>query len=201
MTRYDRKKTQRMTTLAILSAIVVVLQCLSYALARFGFFPPSLVLVPIVLGGILLGIGSGTFLGFVFGVVTLVAGIAGIDASCQLLWAANPFWCAFLCLGKATAAGAAAGALAKLLSGQMKKYPLVSVLPSALIAPIVNTGIFLLGMRFCYWDILVAWAGGKPILSFLFVGLAGVNFLLEVGINLLLTPAIILIVKAVRTKH
>ncbi len=201
MTRYDRKKTQRMTTLAILSAIVVVLQCLSYALARFGLFPPSLVLVPIVLGGILLGVGSGTFLGFVFGIVTLIAGIAGIDASCQILWVANPFWCTLLCLGKATAAGAAAGGMAKLLSAQMQKHPLVSVLPAAVVAPIVNTGIFLLGMLLCYWDILLVWANGEPIVSYLLIGLAGVNFLVELGINLLLAPAIVLIVKAVRTKR
>lgn len=200
MNRYDRKKTQQMTTLAILSAIVVVLQCIGYAFARFGMFPPSLVLVPIVLGGILLGVGAGTFLGFVFGVVTLIAGISGIDASCQLLWSVNAFWCAFLCLAKATAAGALSGLFAEFFMPRAKKYPLLGVLPAAVVAPIVNTGIFLLGMVLCYWETLLAWAGGTAVISYLFIGLAGVNFLLELGINLILSPVILRIIKAKQSK-
>ncbi len=196
MSRYDRKKTQRMTTLAILSAIVVVLQCISYALARFGMFPPSLVLVPIVLGGVLLGIGSGAFLGFVFGIVTLIAGIAGIDGACQVLWSVNPFLCSFLCLLKATGAGAVSGLLAKVVLPRMPKHPLLGVLPAAVAAPIVNTGIFLLGMWLFYWDTLLVWAGGTSAVYYLFIGLAGVNFLVELGINLVLSPVILRIMKA-----
>ena len=56
-TSESMSKTQKLTLLALLTAIVVVLQLLG-SFIRFGGFSISLVLVPIVLGAAILGVGS-----------------------------------------------------------------------------------------------------------------------------------------------
>ena len=65
----------RLTSLALLAALVVVLQTVATGI-KIGPVPISLTLVPIVVGAILFGPGAGAFLGGVFGVVCLIAGIA-----------------------------------------------------------------------------------------------------------------------------
>ena len=62
------QKISRMVQLAILLAIVLVLQCFLGSIV-VGTTSFSVVLVPIVIGAIILGPGAGAFLGFVFGLV------------------------------------------------------------------------------------------------------------------------------------
>ena len=75
----------RLTSLALLAALIVVLQTVASGI-KIGPVPISLTLVPIVVGAILFGPGAGAFLGGVFGVVCLIAGIAGTDQFTNLLW-------------------------------------------------------------------------------------------------------------------
>ena len=81
----------RLTSLALLAALVVVLQTIATGI-KIGPVPISLTLVPIVVGAILFGPSAGAFLGGVFGVVCLIAGIAGTDQFTNLLWVASPYW-------------------------------------------------------------------------------------------------------------
>ena len=71
----NRMETRTMTGVALLTAIVVVLQLLG-SFIRFGMFSISLVLVPIVIGAALYGAGAGAWLGFMFGVAVLISGDA-----------------------------------------------------------------------------------------------------------------------------
>ena len=69
------KKVQKLTLIALLTALVVILQILG-GFIRIGTFSVSLVLVPIVLGAALLGPWAGGWLGLVFGAVVLISGDA-----------------------------------------------------------------------------------------------------------------------------
>ena len=79
MNRKNHASVVRLTSLALLAALVVVLQTVASGI-RIGPVPISLTLVPIVVGAILFGPGAGAGLGAVFGVVCLIAGITGADA-------------------------------------------------------------------------------------------------------------------------
>ena len=105
----------RLTSLALLAALVVVLQTIATGI-KIGPVPISLTLVPIVVGAFLFGPGAGAFLGGVFGVVCLIAGIAGTDQFTNLLWVASPFWLTLVCVGKAVLCGYVAGLVYKALS-------------------------------------------------------------------------------------
>ena len=110
---------------------------------------PSHVLIPIVLGAALYGWGMGCWLGLVFGAVVLLSGDAG------LFLAADPGGAIVTVLSKGIACGAAAGLCCRWLHPW---YPRLSILLSALAAPLVNTGVFLLGCRLFFMPLIHQWA-------------------------------------------
>ena len=167
--------------LGLLTAIVVVMQFISMGL-RFGTFSITLTLIPIVVGSALYGWGSGAWLGFVFGVTVLLTGDA------NLFLAVNIPGTIITVILKGTLAGAAAGFVYKLIS---KKNQIAAVIVSAVVAP----GIFVLGSYVFFFDYLSGLAEGTNLFVFILVGLVGVNFFIELGINLVLNPAILQIIR------
>ena len=180
-------KTKTMVGVGLLTAIVVVLQLLGGGI-RFGMFSISLVLVPIVVGAALYGWQAGGWLGFAFGMTVLLNG----DAAPFM--AVNVLGTIATVLAKGTLCGIAAGLVYKLFS----KNRWVAVVLAAVTCPVVNTGIFLLGCKLFFYDTVAAWgaaAGFANAANYMFLGLAGTNFLVELGANILLVPVIVRLIK------
>ena len=177
-------KTRKLTMLSLLCAMIVVLQLIP---TFFGSaLPFTLALTPIIIGAALYGWREGAFLGFFFGLVCFLYAIFGWDAFTGGLLQFNFVVTTLLCLLKGAAAGAVAGLLYRPIA---KKNELAATLTCAAAAPIVNTGVFAIGMltilRGFLNDFAVANGGANPVV-FLFVGLISVNFFIELGSNLLL---------------
>jgi uncharacterized membrane protein len=197
MVKSSSAKTRRLVGMAIFTAIIVVLQ-LAATFVKIGTFSITLTLVPIVVGSAVYGPKSGAYFGGVFGVVTIIAFIFGWDVGGNVLWNANPFLTVFLCLLKAVMAGWCAGLVYSLLA---KKNLYAGVISAAIVCPIVNTGIFCIAMPVFFYKVLVSWAGGSSILYFTIAVLIGVNFLVELGLNIILGPTVHRIIKAERIIH
>jgi len=189
--------TKRIAGIGIFAAIVVVLQILA-TLVPFYPFAITLVLVPVVIGAALYGVAAGGILGAVFGLVVLVMSISGQDIGGQMLWVANPLAAATVIMLRGIFAGMAAGAVYRVFA---KRNMLLGVVLAAIICPVVNTGLFLLAMYFIFPYFLDMWAGGATTVYFLFIGLAGINFVIELMINLILSPAIVRILSATKSAH
>jgi len=178
------EKTKKIVGVGIFTAIVVVLQLLG-SFIKFGTFSVSLVLIPIVVGAALYGVGAGAWLGLVFGITVLVSG----DAAPFL--AVNPAGTVATVLLKGALAGLAAGAVYKLLE---KKSIFGAALCAAVTAPVVNTGVFLLGCLAFFMPTVNEWAAAAGVESagkFMIVGLVGLNFLFELVFNLVLSSVIV----------
>ena len=191
------KSIYKLTQIALLTALIVVLQIVGAALNRLIPVLPfnlSFVLIPIVVGSLLLGAGSGALLGGIFGFIVVIQCATGIDPSGFILWGINPFFTILICMVK----GIAAGAVPALVSKLFKKQSYFSATVSALCAPVVNTGIFCIGMLVLFHGTLVEWAGGSNALIFCLTGLAGINFIIEFVINAVFAPAILRIIKAAK---
>ena len=187
-TRKKTFDTRKLVLLALLTAIVVVLQYLG-AFIRFGTFSISLVLMPIVVGAALTGAISGGWLGLVFGFAVLISG----DAAAFM--AISPLAAVAVVLVKGALAGLAAGAVYKLLE---KKSKTLAAIVAAAVCPIVNTGVFVLGSYIFFMPTITSWgeaAGFASGAAFLFIGMISVNFFVELGINIILTPVIIRLVQ------
>ena len=111
-------KIKRMVGIAVLMALVIVMQALSGVIPPVGGFTISLVLIPIVLGAALYGPATGALLGATFGVIVYINCITGADPGGAMVFQANPVLCFLVVLGKGILAGAASGGVYKLLSGK-----------------------------------------------------------------------------------
>lgn len=190
--------TRRMAGLAIFTAIIVVLQVLC-TFIRFGPFSITLALAPIIIGTAMYGKGAGAYLGGVFGAVVLVTGLLGWDGgTVMLLMGINPLGCVLVCLLKGVAAGFFAGLCYELIA---KKNDKLGVLISGVVCPVVNTGLFIVGMLVFFFDTLSGWAGGQNLLLYIIVGLTGVNFLVELAVNIVLSSGITRIIRAGKKMH
>lgn len=176
-------KTSKVVGLGLFTAIVVVLQLLG-SFIKFGPFSITLVLAPIVIGAALYGIGAGAYLGLVFGATVLISG----DAAAFLT--INPIGTVIIVLLKGMLAGLAAGLVYSLIS---KASSLAGVIVAGVVCPIVNTGIFLAGCYIFFQEWLVAVFGTTGFVTVV-AGLVGVNFLVELGINMVLSTAIVKII-------
>ena len=186
---------KNVTILGVLTAIIVVLQIFG-SYFRIGTISLSFVLVPIVIGGILTGVIGGTILGFIFGVITLVMGVVGANQFTFILFSDHPFLTILTCVIKGSAAGFMSGFVYKLLKD---KNLTLSTFAASAVAPIVNTGLFIVG-AFCMADTLNSnfVAENSNVVYFIFIGCAGINFLIELAINLVLAPSVCKIIKAVK---
>ena len=181
-------KTKNMVGVGLFTAIVMVLQFLGGGI-KFGMFSISLVLVPIVVGAALYGWKAGAVLGFAFGAAVLLSG----DASAFLV--IDPLATVLVVLTKGVACGFFAGLVYKLLSKTGSK---LAVYAAAVTCPVVNTGVFLLGCQFFFLDTVAEWGasmGYESVGAYMFLGLAGINFLIELCTNILLAPVIVRLIK------
>ena len=178
-----KEQVRKLTLAAMLTAVVVVLALLGTAI-RFGTFNVNLALVPIVIGAALLGVWYGAWFGFVNAMVILLSGDAGPFIAVNALGT----------VVTVVAKGVLAGLCSGLVYRAMQKHNhYAAVILAALVCPVVNTGVFLIGCRIFFWKTLSQWAQGTDAgstFSYVIVFLVGVNFLLEVAINVILAPVI-----------
>lgn len=185
-------KIQRMAGMSIFIAIIVVLTILC-TFVRFGPFSITLALAPIIIGAALYGPGAGAILGGVFGFVVLLTGVFGWDGGTVMyLMSLNALGCVLICIGKGAAAGWISGLVYRLIA---KKNIHLGVVVAAIVCPIVNTGIFIIGMMLFYMSTLESWAGGQAVIYYAIFGLTGVNFLVELAVNLVLSSGITSIIR------
>lgn len=192
-------KTTKLVELGIFVALVLVIQLLGGAV-KVGPISISLVLIPIAVGGILLGPLCGAVLGLTFGVATVIGGLTGADPFTATLLNSGAWGAVFttlLCLVKGTMAGFVSAFIYKLLAPKSK---VAAVLLAAVAAPVVNTGLFILGALTMLNSLITQnfVGSGSNIIYFVFIGCAGVNFLIELAVNVIFTPAIRRILTAVR---
>ena len=177
-------KTKKLVGIGLFTAIVVVLQLLGGGIKVGALFSITLVLVPIVVGTAVYGWYAGAWLGLAFGIAVLLSG----DANAFL--SVDPLATVLVVLVKGTACGLVAGLLYNLFKRWNK---VAAVLAAAIICPITNTGVFLLGCKLFFMETITEWAalyGYADAGSYMILGLAGINFLVELGVNILLAPVI-----------
>lgn len=174
--------------MGLLTAIVAVLQMLASTI-KIGPFSITLALVPIAVGAALYGKWAGAWLGGVFGLTVLLSGDAGAFLAVNI-----PGTVATVML-KGILAGFASGLVYDLLK---KKNDTLATYISGIFTPIVNTGVFILGCFLFFMPTIREWAGkgGETnAVKYLFVGIIGFNFFIELAVNLVFSPSIARIIK------
>ena len=191
MTNTKKKglSTETLVLSALMTSLVIVFQCLATYTTFFGPFSTAIGLIPIVIGAVLCGPVIGAWLGLVFGLVVMITGGA------NLFFAFNIIGTIITVVVKGSACGFVAGYANKLLQ---KFNRTVAVIVSAILCPIVNTGIFLLGCILFFMpyaneiaNLLQLNVSGMAV----FTALAFGNFLFEIGMSIVLSPLMVKIIE------
>ena len=191
-----KQQIQTITVGAVLTVLVVILQILANITGALLPTPITLVLIPIVIGAALYGAKMSTWLGFVFGVIVLLSGAANLFLSFSVIGTIVTV------MVKGTACGLVTGTVYKAVKKFNEK---LSIWVAAVVCPIVNTGIFILGCYTFFLDDLTKFnidngSQFTNVTALIFIGFAGVNFLVELGTNIILNPAINLILNNLKKK-
>lgn len=188
-----KASTEKLVLIALLTAMVALLSYLGGFIKIGGFASISLTLIPVVLGAALCGPFVGAWLGGVSGVIFF----ATADAA---------FWFGLSIPGtiitvmvKGIAAGLAAGLVYKLIE-RFNRY--IAVMVSAVVCPVVNTGIFLIGCLIFFLDTVNAGAAaeGMGTFGYLIVFFVGLNFVFELVVNVVFAPALVKLISLRKKK-
>jgi uncharacterized membrane protein len=181
--------------LGILIALVIVLQLFASAIPMFGV-TLNFSLIPIALAGILMGYLGGAIVGFTCGLVVFITmAVMGQEPSTAYLFQTNPVILTLTCIGKTTIAGLVSGLLYKLIE---KKNKTIAVGVGALVIPIVNTGIYMLGivlMKESASEFMGLTSSSAGVVFGVVFGLIWLNFVLEMVINTIFTPILHRVIK------
>ena len=179
----NAERNRKIVMIGILTAIVVVLQLVASTI-KIGPFSITLALVPIVVGAALYGKWIGAWLGGVFGLMVLISGDAAAFLAVNI-----PGTIATVML-KGILAGFMSGLVYDLLK---KKNETVATYVSGIFTPIVNTGVFILGCFAFFMPTIKEWAGAggeTNAVKFIFVGMIGINFFIELAVSLVFSPTV-----------
>ncbi len=193
-TRFKKtKKIRNMVLLAVLTALVAVFGTIKIPL---GPFSVTFTLPIIVLGAALCGKWGGAWLGGVFALTVFLTG----DAAA--FWAIDPLATILVVLLKGVAAGFTAGLLYEIFS---KKRRSDGIIAASVAAPVVNTGLFVLGCLLFFFKTIKSWGmadGYTNGFTYLIVGMIGLNFVVEFLLNILLAPILIRLLDVVlKNRH
>lgn len=195
MTKTKVMSTQTLVMGAVLTALVVILQYMG-SFIKLGPFSISLVLIPIVIGTATCGKWIGAWLGFVFGIVVIASG----DAAAFMT--VNAPGTVITVLAKGILCGLVSGLVYDGAIKLFKGNSYVSTMTAAVVCPLVNTGIFLIGCLLFFLETVAGWAAGAGlggnVAQYMIVGLVGFNFLFELGVNIIFSPIIVRIINAIK---
>ena len=192
-TAQRRAQIQKLALMALLTAMVAVLAYYGGFIKIGGLASISLTLIPVVIGAALCGPFAGAWLGGVSGVIFF----ATADAA---------FWFGLSVPGtiitvmvKGILAGLCAGLAYKLLEDR-NRY--LAVIVSAVVCPVVNTAIFLLGSVIFFLDTVKMGAGaeGISVFAYLIIFFVGLNFVFELAANIIVSPAILRLINIRKNK-
>lgn len=187
-----REKTLRMVRIALLMALEVVLTLL-YIPTPISTINLNFGLVPIVIAAVFLGPLAGMLVGCVSGVVTAVQVVTVPSLFYTFLVTVNPIAACAISVLKTAMAGLLIGLVYKAMS-KSGKHTLLDYITASALCPVINSGIFALGMLAFFGDALLADATlstlGSGLIAIVFLGLIGVNFIVEFIVTTLLSPAL-----------
>lgn len=181
----------KLTLVGILTALVVVLSFIRIPVLSVATV--KLILPVVVVGTALSGPLVAVWLAFVSELITCFSA----DGAFFMSYSMHGGFITFF----------AKGILYALLAGLVymlmaKKHPMGAVFCSAIVAPIVNTSVFLIGCRLFIWKPLIDMAVDNGVgMGMLLFGMAGMNFIIELILNVILCPSILRIIDVAKKKR
>ena len=177
-----RADTKRLTTAAILAALIVVMTVVPYTgYIYYGLIEITTLHIVVIIGAAMRGWRYGAFLGLVWGI------------SCVVRALTNPLWAPFVnplvSVVPRIAVGAAAGAIPAGLK-RLNCKPNVCAVAAAVGGTLTNTVLVLSALK-----LFTPMLEGAPLFGTIYTTLIGVNGILELVAAILLVPAVVSVIR------
>lgn len=181
--RNTNQKLNYMVKIAILIALILLLEATGLGLLKFGVVEITTFVIPVAIGAIILGPTAGGILGLAFGLISLWECVTGKSAFGVALFDINPFYTVFMCIVPRFLCGWLAGFIYRALK-KIDKTKFVRHAGAALSCALLNTIFFLVTLMLLFGStdfiqgIWESMAPGKSVILFL-AALVGVNGVIE----------------------
>lgn len=188
-----KSTTKQMTELALLIAVIAILSYTPLGYIKTFGLEITMVVIPVAVGAITLGPFAGAVLGGAFGVMSYSRWVMGMSAFGAMLFEINPAATFVVCVVTRILMGFLTGLIYRGLKKVifLKK---VSLLASNLLAPLLNTALFMSALVFFFYqtDYIQKMAESmqaKNALVFV-IAFVGINGLVEAIVCFILGSAI-----------
>ena len=187
--RNKKNKTRKLTQMALLTAIILLMAFTPLGYLRTGVVEITFIMIPVVVGAILMGPCAGAILGGVFGLTSFIQ-CFGMSALGAMLLQVNWFFTFVVCFVPRVLMGWLAGLIFKALY-KVDKTRLVSFAVASLSGAVLNTIFFVgsLGLLFYNTVLGMASESGISVLAFL-LSFVTLNSVLECAACLIVGTAI-----------
>ena len=185
---------RRITTLALLIAVVLLMSYTPLGYLNIGPLSMSLLTIPVAIAAIVMGPIDGAIIGTVFGMTSFLNAMQGKSALTGAMFTLNPFQCFIVCVIARTLMGLCSGLIFKLLKERQEEKGKTNALITGLSASLLNTAFFMGTLVLFFYqsdyvqNLVNALHVNNPI-SFI-VALVGVQGLIEAVVCALVASAV-----------
>ena len=193
MQNKNKTSIRLLTGIAVFSALAYVVAAVCQVIPQVaGFLTLDMKDAVISMAGLIYGPIAGFILGAVSGFLVFVA-----PSTMALFWDYGVLTTLLVCILKMAIAGFISGVLYKIF---YKKNNSVAAIIASVCVPIINTGLFAVAAYLFYYDLLNSFAGGQNVMVFLFLSFIGINFIIELFVNSILSTVVIRLTNIERNK-
>lgn len=180
MSKTNSSKVLRMTILAVLIALELLMAFTPLGYLKIGALSISFLCIPIAIGAIVLGPVAGLTLGTIFG-ITSFAQCFGMDPFGTAMFAINPFFAFVICVVSRMLMGWLTGLIASSLAKVLKdkkagKFYLNDII-AIILCPVMNTAFFLGFLAIFFGGIKVM---GLDVIPMVVIPALSINCVIEI---------------------
>ncbi len=174
----NKKQTYNIALGAMFTALILVMAFTPLGYLRIGTVEITFLPIPVAIGAILMGPAWGTYFGLLFGLTSFAVGFGGSGAA---MIAVSVWRYAFVTVVPRIIVGFGCGMVYKLLKERVNST--FSVIAASVLAPILNTVLFLSALIGCYYNTevvsgLMSATSTANVLA-LALAIAGINAVIE----------------------
>lgn len=180
MSKTNSSKVLRMTILAVLIALELLMAFTPLGYLKIGALSISFLCIPIAIGAIVLGPAAGLTLGTIFG-ITSFAQCFGMDPFGTAMFTINPFFAFVICIVSRALMGWLTGLIASSLAKVLKdkkagKFYLNDII-AIILCPVMNTAFFLGFLAIFFGGIKVM---GLDVIPMVVIPALSINCVIEI---------------------
>lgn len=177
-------KTQHLTFLAVLSAIIILMTFTPLGYLRTGGLEITFIILPVAIGAVILKPVDSAILGGIFGITSFIQ-CFGMSAFGATLLSINWFLTLIVCLVPRVLAGWLGGLIFSALS-KIDKTNVVSYIVTCLAVPLMNTLFFMSALVLCFFNTdfiqgVMSALGATNVFGFV-VAFVGINGVIEAAV-------------------